>query len=77
MKLKYAPLDSKFMLVSIIGFFVSAFYVYQYLSKSWGFTFVLFFVIMFISSVISMTKADTSPDSIDSLAIKTLKSKKK
>jgi formate hydrogenlyase subunit 3/multisubunit Na+/H+ antiporter MnhD subunit len=77
MKIKYAPLDSTFMLVSIIGFFVSVFYVYQYLSASWGFTFTLFFVMMFIASIVSMTKADTSPDSIDSLAIKTLKNKKK
>jgi len=28
------------------------------LSETWGFTFALFFVIMFISSIISMTHAD-------------------
>jgi len=76
MKFKAAPLDSTFMLVSIIGFFISLFYIMPEISLSWGFTFTIFFLAMFGASIISMTKADTSPDAIDSLAIKKLKKKK-
>jgi hypothetical protein len=56
-KLHYAHLSAGFMLTSIVGFFVSIFFVMK-LSDTWGFTLTLFFVLMFISSMISMTKAD-------------------
>lgn len=75
MSMKYAPLDGTFMLSSILGFFVSVLYIMPFLSRSWGVAFAITFTIMFISSMITMTKADTSPDSIDSLAIKKLKKK--
>jgi len=55
--MRYAHLSAGFMLTSIVGFFISTFYVWK-LSLSWGFTFSLFFVITFIASVVSMTKAD-------------------
>ena len=45
------------MLTSIMGFLVSAFYVTK-ISQTWGFTFSLFFIIMFISSVVSMSNMD-------------------
>ena len=51
-----APLSSAFMLTSIVGFLTSAFYILPN-SATWGFTFVLFFTLMFVSSVISMTYA--------------------
>lgn len=54
--MKYAHLSAGFMLTSIIGFLISAFFVNK-ISESWGFTLMLFFAIMFIASVISMTKA--------------------
>lgn len=54
--MKYAHLSAGFMLTSIIGFLISAFFVYK-ISLTWGFTLMLFFAIMFISSIISMTKA--------------------
>ncbi len=57
--MKYAHLSAGFMLTSIIGFFVSTFFIWK-ISLSWGFTFTLFFLIMFIASIISMTKADFS-----------------
>lgn len=57
MALKYAHLSAGFMLTSIIGFFVSIYFIMK-LSQSWGFTFAFFFAIMFVASVISMTKAD-------------------
>jgi hypothetical protein len=55
--MKYAHLSAGFMLTSIAGFFVSVFLVWK-MSVSWGFTFALFFGIMFVASIISMTKAD-------------------
>lgn len=54
--MKYAHLSAGFMLTSIVGFLISAFFIYK-ISLTWGFTFMLFFLIMFISSIISMTKA--------------------
>lgn len=55
--MRYAHLSAGFMLTSIMGFLISVFFVWQY-SLSWGFTFALFFLIMFVASMISMTKAD-------------------
>jgi len=55
-ELNIAPLSSGFMITSIVGFLISAVYVYPS-SSTWGFTFVLFFVLMFVSSLISMTYA--------------------
>jgi len=55
--MKYAHLSAGFMLTSIVGFFISVFFVWN-ISISWGFTFTLFFIVTFIASVISMTKAD-------------------
>ena len=57
------PLSSGFMLTSSIGFIISIFYVYP-ASKHWGFTFVLFFVLMFVASLISMTYTITPSISI-------------
>jgi len=48
------PLSTGFFLVSIIGFFVGTYIIYP-ISKTWGFTFALFFIIMFIASFVSMT----------------------
>ena len=49
-----APLSTGFMLTSIVGFLISAFYVLPQ-SDKWGFTFVIFFALMFVASLISMT----------------------
>jgi len=56
---KTVPLTSGFMLTSIIGFFVSAFFVTK-ISLTWGFTFCLFFVIMFIASIINMSQLEAN-----------------
>ena len=55
-ELNVAPLSAGYMLTSIVGFLISAFYVMPK-SNTWGFTFVLFFTLMFIASLISMTYA--------------------
>ena len=55
-----APLSGGYMLTSMIGFLISAFYVLPN-SSTWGFTFLIFFALMFTSSIISMTYADFWP----------------
>ena len=49
-----APLKSGFMITSIVGLIISAIYVFPR-SQPWGFTFTLFFAMMFVASIISMT----------------------
>ena len=49
-----APLKGGYMITSIVGFILSALYVFPR-SERWGFTFVLFFTLMFVASMISMT----------------------
>ena len=58
---RVAPLKSSFMAASIIGFLVSVFYVSS-VSRTWGFTFTLFFTLMFVASMISMTYAPVLPE---------------
>jgi hypothetical protein len=50
------PLKSSFMFTAILGFFVSAYWVFPQ-SYNFGIAFMLIFVMMFIASLISMTKA--------------------
>jgi Mn2+/Fe2+ NRAMP family transporter len=50
------PLSSGFMLLSIVGFLISTFYIVK-LSETWAFTLSLVFVIMFLASIITMSKA--------------------
>lgn len=66
--IKFAPLSSGFMAISLIGFLVSIWMVMDW-SESWGFTLCLFFVIMFIASFVSMTKAQPIPEHMEELAI--------
>ena len=61
------PFSSGFMLTSIIGFFVSVFFVMK-ISATWGFTFALVFVIMFIASIITMSQIEAE----DKYALKEL-----
>ncbi len=60
---KVVPLHGSFMITSIVGFLISVLYIYKQLgNKTWGFTFMLFFILMFIASVISMTSAPIMPE---------------
>jgi len=60
---KVVPLKGSFMATSIVGFMVSALYVYKQLgNKTWGFTFMLFFALMFVASIISMTYSPVMPE---------------
>jgi len=56
MKAKIAPLPGSFMLTALVGLLLSIFFVWP-LSATWGFTFTLFFAIMLVAAMISMTKA--------------------
>ncbi len=51
-----APLSGGYMVTSIVGFLISAYYILPK-STTWGFTLVLFFVLMFVASMVSMTYA--------------------
>lgn len=53
---KAAPLSSSFMIASILGFIVSVFYVTK-ISLKFGTAFAIVFMMMFLASFISMSKA--------------------
>lgn len=55
-----APLSGGFMITSIVGFLISAVYVYPE-TRTWGFTFILFFTLMFIAALLSMTYSPVEP----------------
>ncbi len=54
---KIIPFSSGFMLTSILGFMVSVLFVMDY-SPTWGFTFALVFVIMFVASIVTMSRIE-------------------
>jgi len=62
-----APLPHEWMIAGIIGFFIALLEVYPR-SMKWGAAFMLFFILIFTASVISMTRATTDPEHIDVLA---------
>ena len=51
-----SPLKSSFFVASILGFLVSAYIVYGR-APNFGIAFMFLFALMFIASIISMTKA--------------------
>ena len=51
---RVVPLSGSFMLTAILGFLISVIWVYPN-APSWGFAFMIVFVIMFVASVISTT----------------------
>lgn len=69
---RIVPLNSTFMLTSIIGFFVVAFWpgIWEsQLGASWAFALCLVFTIMFIASMVSMSGADPEEEWLADLAI--------
>jgi len=52
------PLSGGFMVISIVGFFVSLFMVYNKVSHTWGVAMMLVFIIMFLASVVSMSNIE-------------------
>ena len=55
-KFHYAPLKSSFMLIAILGFLISAYYLLP-LSFNFGIAAMIIFAAMFVASLVSMTKA--------------------
>jgi hypothetical protein len=55
-KWQAVPLKGSFMATAILGFLISAYWVYPQ-SFNYGISFMIIFGIMFIASLISMTKA--------------------
>tara|TARA_Y100000310_G_C20472132_1_gene710602 strand:- start:223 stop:465 length:243 start_codon:yes stop_codon:yes gene_type:complete len=53
---RVVPLKSSFMATAILGFFISAYWVFPQ-SRNYGIAFMLIFVLMFISSFVSMERA--------------------
>lgn len=51
-----APLKGSFMVTAMLGFLISAYWVYPQ-SFNYGLAFMLIFAVMFVASLISMTKA--------------------
>jgi hypothetical protein len=50
------PLKGSFMASAMLGFFISAYYVYPK-TYNFGIAFMIIFGLMFIAAIISMTKA--------------------
>lgn len=64
MRFRPVPVSGVFMLTSILGFLVVTTYtLYGRINLTWGFTFDLIFVIMFIASIVSLTP--TFPSELD------------
>jgi len=55
-KIKIVPLSGTFMVTAIVGFLISMLFVFK-LSPTWGVAFMIFFTIMIVAALISMTKA--------------------
>ncbi|MBW2981629.1 hypothetical protein KY343_01990 [Candidatus Woesearchaeota archaeon] len=60
MAYKIAPLHGSFMLTAIIGFLITVFLILPNYTD-WGITLVIFFAVMFIAALISMTKSPVVP----------------
>ena len=61
MTFKVAPLNSQFMVTSMLGFLISVIWV-KGISETWGIAFALVFALMFVSSIISMTHGPVGTD---------------
>ena len=58
-KISIAPLSGSFMVTSIVGLLISIIFVFQ-LSPTWGTALAIFFIIMLVAALISMTRAPVS-----------------
>jgi hypothetical protein len=66
---KTAPLPSSFMLISMFGFILTAFFLNDPLLKDWAWSFMIVFIVMFISSIISISNTPLEPSHLEELAI--------
>lgn len=78
MKNRPAPLPHEWMLVSIIGFFVSWLFLYGDLGMGeghswavkWGAAFMVFFIIVFIASMVNLSADRLDEEHLERLAIR-------
>ena len=63
---QFAPLNSSFMAISILGFIVSAFMFERI--PTWSFTLMIFFAVMFAASMVSMTYGPLENEHLEALA---------
>jgi multisubunit Na+/H+ antiporter MnhE subunit len=54
--LRIAPLSRGFMITAILGFLISAIYIFPR-SNPWGLAFSILFAVMFVAAMVSTTKA--------------------
>lgn len=71
---KYAPLSSSMTLISLIGMLVTGLGIFPYADAypallSWGFTFFMFFLILFLASMVSVAQSEPLPHHMESLAV--------
>ncbi len=52
-----APLKASFMAASLLGIFITIYYLFDLMGQTWGLAFLILFVLMLIASLVSMTKA--------------------
>ncbi len=52
-----SPLKGSFMVISILGFLITTYLIYNPDNPSYGVTFMIIFAAMFVASLISMTQA--------------------
>lgn len=57
------------MLVSVIGFFISIYHIYPFWDRTWGFTFAVFFFVLFVASLVSMNGSGLSEEDMAELAV--------
>lgn len=55
-RFRAAPLPSSFFLASILGILITLYY-WNRIGDDWAFTFVLVFALMFIASMVSVSRA--------------------
>jgi hypothetical protein len=55
---KNIPLSGSFMVISIIGFFVALFLLYNKGYRDWGVAFMAGFAIMFLASFVSLNNME-------------------
>ncbi len=68
------PLPHEYMITGIIGFFVSVFLITD---KTWSFALGLFFLLLVIASMISISGSDYDDDTLDIVAGEPYQRKKK
>ena len=76
MAFKATPLPHEWMIVGIIGFFVSIFLVSEY-SKTWSFAFSLLALCVVIASIVSAETQSLDDASLDRIAGEPYASKKR